>query len=196
MKTKKVVMIAGNSKEKFFQEDHDSEIWGLNGIRPDWIKRFDRMFNLHLRAGLERDWKKGLEKDVEWINDNPDTPFYVLDEWKDAPTALIFPRHEFSYQPRESYHASSLDWMVAYAIHLGFREIELHGIGFVGELGEPLSARSCIEYWCGYAEGLGINVVSSKDVDLFYQYHYVKTNTVYGYDEVDLIEDRVNSDGE
>lgn len=192
--SKKVIIIGGGSKKEYFTDDPEAEIWGLNGIRQDWVPRFDRMFNLHHYTSLQDDWAKGLQRDIEWANEHKDIPFYVIDDWPDVPHAKIFPRAEMEATRigRPDYHAGSFDWMVAYAIFLGFSEIELHGIGLVGEVGEPLSARPCLEYWCGVAEGRDIKVTCAKDCDLFYIYHYVKTRHQYGYDDMDLVEDRTD----
>jgi len=86
---------------------------------------------------------------------------------------------------------------VAHAILEGATEIALHGIGLAldSPRAEPISARACLEYWCGVAEGRGIKVTTAEDCDIFLQYHLLKSSTVYGYDDVKLIEDRhENSD--
>ena len=48
-----------NAKQKYFPEDlTDCEVWGLNAIRPEWVPRWDRMFNLHWYDALQRyKWK-------------------------------------------------------------------------------------------------------------------------------------------
>jgi hypothetical protein len=188
----KVVMIGGGSKEENYTHIDGCEVWGLNGIRPKWIKKFDRMFNIHMREHLEEQWKDGLEKDVKWANENSDAKFYVCDPWKDVPSAIMLPRDEMKFG-RPNYHCGSFDWMTAFAIHLGATEISIHGVGLNLEWGEPISARACLEYWCGFAEAKGITVHTSKDCDLFYPYHLVRTNNVYGYDNFDLVEDRTRS---
>lgn len=190
------VIIIGRNAKKYYWGDLDAEIWGRNGVRPAWVPRWNRMFNIHRRKSLEEDWAEGLAADIKWANENPSVPFYVIDEWPDAPSTIPFPRHELSEMPRPDYHAGSFDWMVAFAILLGFKRIDLHGAGLVGELGSPLSARPCLEYWCGYAEGRGISVTRANDCDLFYNYHFTKTVSPYGYVEMPLIEDRTGLDAQ
>ena len=176
-------------------QDPEWEIWGLNAIRPPWNPRWTRMFNLHLWAHLVRDWAHGVRADINWAQANPTIPFYVLDPWRPGtlPNERIFPREELSHLEfaRNDYHAGSFDWLVAFAVLLGADEISLHGINLFNETGEPISARPCLEYWCGYAAGRGTRVsVASDCAALFAQYHYVRSNTVYGYDDVQLIEER------
>src|SRR5574341_1831829 len=170
------------------------EIWGVNACRYWWSEgdyrgiRWSRWFNLHRYAHLKRDWLPNLEREIRWANEHPDVPYYVLDDWPQVmPKQHVFPREELQYQPRVDYHAGTFDWLVAYACHLGARSISLHGITLM-DSGEPMSARACLEYWCGYAEGRGIEVLA-HDCDLFYQYHVVRSRTVYGYDDVKLIEE-------
>lgn len=173
------------------------EVWGLNAIRPSWTTRFawTRWFNLHRYRHMRRDWTEGLHRELLWASDHPHVPFYTLDDaWPKWTTTMlvkrrVFPRAALRARFGTEYHAGSFDWLVAYAIYEGFEEIRLHGVGLNLESGEPISARACLEYWCGRAEGLGIRVVC-RDCDLFTQYHLVKSHTVYGYDDVKLIEER------
>lgn len=192
----KVTIIGGGSKKEHFDLEAAGEVWGLNAIRPAWVGRWDRMFNIHMHWHLVRDWEKGLKKERAWVRRNPDVPFYVTDDWpkRDYPSQVVFPRDDLAKQVRGSYHAGSFDWMVAFAIHLGAEEIALHGVGLNLEFGEPISARACLEYWCGYAEGLGVTVTAAPDCELFKQFHLVKSDSVYGYDDVQIVEDRTKKD--
>ena len=52
------------------------------------------------------------------------------------------------------------------------------------------SAQACLEYWCGYAEGCGIPVTDHAPLELFRQYHLVKSDTRYGLDDVVMVEKR------
>lgn len=188
----KVHIVTGNTKDGDLPDIVDGEIWGLNAIRPEWVPRWDRMFNLHRHEHLVRDWPKGLKKEKKWVAENPAIPFYVIGDWpkEDYPFQVEFPRQELDHMPRSNYHAGSFDWMVAFAIHLGARGIYFYRMGLNMESGEPISARACLEYWCGYAEGLGVKVIGTRNCDIFHQFHLVKSNSVYGYDDIQLVEDR------
>lgn len=168
------------------------EIWGLNAIRPLWARPWARMFNLHRLAHLERDCPQYVDWDSVWSRRNPKVPLYTVDSWGPLLTnGVLFPIKELRALPRGGvYHASSFDMMTAFAIYLKAAEIVLHGINFHMESGEPISGRACLEYWVGVAEGRGIKVTIAKDCQIFKQYHYVKSDSVYGYDDVRIIEDR------
>ena len=176
--------------------DKSWQIWGLNsvhirgrGVSPRWSK----MFNLHRLAHLERDCPQYVDWDVTFSRRNPKVPIYVVDSWKGAlKNQVLFPRADMGYMPRTDYHASSFDWMVAYAIHLKAKMISINGARFAldSPREEPISAQACLEYWCGYAQGKGIKLMTHADCEMFLQFHLVKSNTVYGYDDVRMVEDR------
>ena len=185
----RITILGALSRQKYFNRKNTNEVWGLNGIRFKWIKRWDRMFNLHMREHLERDWEWGLKKDIKWSKKHKDCKFYVCDKWKELPHAIIFPRKKMNYFMRPNYHCGSFDWLVAFAIHEKVTEINLHGINLVHETHEPISARACLEYWCGVAEGQGIKVNRANDCYIFrnYSYKMVAVDDVYSYDDYKLV---------
>lgn len=176
--------------------EKDTEIWCLNAIRPAWLnpRKITRCFNLHRYAHLKRDWRDGLDREENWANIFPEVPFYVLDKWpkRILPNQVLFPRDKLdAMEPRSQYHAGSFDMMICLAAAWSYNEIVLHGINLNNETGEPISARPCLEYWVGRIEGAGTTVTVADDCDaLFRQFHYVKSNSYYGYDDVRIIEDR------
>lgn len=191
----KVAIVAGSAKAKdgILNLGSGYEIWGLNGCWPAWLMgsyvRLDKWFHIHKRADLLKDIPEHVDNFETWAKKHPEIEFVLLEPWDAIPDATIFPHEELRKMPRGDYHCSSIDWMIAYAIHLRADEIVLSGIQMRAE-GEPISATPCIEYWCGYAQGFGIDVTVTPSCDLFYNYHMVRSRYVYGYDSWDLIEDR------
>ena len=205
----RVAIIGGAAKEKYFaaadygKRYHPWEIWGLNSQRPD--QRMDdrrwppipwaRMFNLHRFEHLNRDCYEYIVWDTAWSKAHPKVPIYVVDTWHGLlANEQLFPLEQLAkLTPRGGlYHAGSFDMLVAYAVLLGAEQICLHGVALALDSirDEPISARACLEYWCGVAEGRDCQVLTTPDSDIFLQYHLVKSKTVYGYDDVRLIEDR------
>lgn len=188
----KVAIIAGgtiNDIKAVLDLDESWEIWGLNNITPNFVPRWDRWFNLHHYKTLRKEWPRGLASELAWAHMNPELPCYVLESWNGKiPKERIFPRRQLAKMPRGGYHCSSIDWMIAFAVLLGAKEISLHGVGLAFERGEPISAHPCFEYWCGYAEGRGIKV-HTHDCNCFYNYRLVRDRKAYGYDDWDLVED-------
>lgn len=187
----KVTILGALARKKYFDRNKTDEVWGLNAIRHPWVKKWDRMFNLHMYEHLLRDWEKGLKVDIKWVNKNKNCKFYVCDPWPKVPTAIIFPREELKITSWYDYHCGSFDWLVAFAIHEGATEINLHGINLIRESGEPISARACLEYWCGVAEGKGIKVNRADDCWIMRNYYWriQETKKVYSYDDYQLYEE-------
>jgi hypothetical protein len=172
------------------------EVWGLNAC---WLRCCDglwtRFFNLHTYENLKR-YNYDVERDISWVKSNPHIDFYTIDYWPglNVANAFMLPRTAIAEdlkRHRVDYHCGSFDWMLAYAMSgWKFDEIILHGVSLLIEPGEPISARSCLEYWIGVAEGRGIQVTCAPDCDLFAFIHMVKSNLVYGYDDTPVYEDR------
>lgn len=188
---RKVCIIGGRTKD--FKTDHYPraegwEVWGLNDVHPGSVpeSRYDRWFNLHRYEHLQRDWAAGLERQISWANHHPEVPLYILDSWNDKlPNRRLFPR--VMGFPRDSYHAGSFDMMVAFAIMQGFQRIILRGVDLADPHAEPISARACLEYWIGFADARNIKVNVGPDCELLAQYHLVKSQTTYGWDDIKLV---------
>lgn len=191
------IVIGGATKRRdFYQKDVPDwerpgvEIWGLNGIRFSWVPKWTRMFNVH-RLELLEQYAFPVETEIAWSAINRDVPFYVADSWK----GQLFNEHIFPAEalkaayPRGDYHCNSGDWFIAFALYSGFRRIHFCGWNMMS-LMEQMSARACFEYWAGFAEAKGMRVTTGKECDLFYPYHIVRSNRVYGYDDCPAWEDR------
>lgn len=74
-----------------------------------------------------------------------------------------FEAKEFDFKRSEEligrlYLTSTMSYMISDAISDGYKEIYLYGITLSAE-GEYYSQRPAMEWWIGYAQGLGIKVV-------------------------------------
>lgn len=191
----KICIVGGAAKKDcgVLELDRSWEIWALNLVGGAWFWQsyigIDKMFHIHKHADLVKDIPEHAKAFEEWAEKHPEVEFVLLEPWDKIPHATIFPHQELRKMPRGSYHCSSFCWMIAYALHLGATEIMLAGIQMRNSE-EPISATPAIEYWCGYAEGRGVKVTVTKDCDLFYNYHLVRSRYAYGYDSWNLIEDR------
>jgi len=143
------------------------EFWGLNeqfsgtfGSPP--LLLYDRWFQLHPPAYLERHYRRGLDDlNLLWSR-KWGIPCYLDRVYPGIPDSVAFPKAEVeALTPLGWYHASSMDWMLAFAIHEGFKKIILAGISvstYPVTDREPLSARAALEYWAGVAHGRGIEL--------------------------------------
>lgn len=186
---KKVAIIAAcDSKHEAPWEDSSFEFWGNNNLH-NYMEQYpwSRWFQLHNRPYLEKHWAYGMPNHLGWARQQRQLPFYVFEprDWPDVRTARRFPVEAiWQLTSRGRYHAGSADWQVAYAILEGFQEIHLYGWN-LGPMdnGEPLSARACLEYWLGVAEGRGIKIHVAGD-NLFRTYYYVRSKRQYGYHDL------------
>ncbi len=165
------------------------ELWSCNGLyRQTGVRRFTRWFELHAKGkSLGQDgWREPTEELIEVA---ARVRLYLTGkDWR-IPKAVVYPLKDVeALVPHGAYHAGSFDYMLALAILEGFAEIRLVGLDFQAG-GEPLSARPCLEYWIGVAEGRGIKVsIESGDVGRIFQ--LIRSDVQYGFDAFKLIEDR------
>ncbi|HVM96153.1 MAG TPA: hypothetical protein VMT89_07175 [Candidatus Acidoferrales bacterium] len=195
---KKVIMLGGSAKRRFFKDDRNAEIWTCNGQQSGvlhWLPRVDRAFNLH-KYELLKAYGYSFDSEADWVREHPETPFMTMDKW---PKYLVpnwtnwqdFPWKDMAQkQPRGMYHCGTFDWLVAYAVHCGVKDITIHGVNLCLESSEPMSAQACLEYWCGYAEGKGCKVTMKPDATMFCYMQKNLTNLTYGIDDAPIYTDK------
>lgn len=212
----RIILVGSLVKRRYLEEtlkqEGTGEVWGLNAIYPKWIdeRQWSRRFNLHTYENLQRyKWKpEYFQREVDFSRNRPEVPFYTIDEWPEPHDLAGWKRWpveamDDTFPRRSRYHCGSFDWMVAFAVYLNsghgsgghaisepVHEIVLHGTALTMEAGEPISARACLEYWCGVAEGHGIKVTVAEDGALFDFYHLVRSDLCYGLDDTPVVEDK------
>lgn len=203
----KVAIIASGQGKYAAPMGDEWEWWGVNQTYTFFnheilVKRFTRWFELHRRAYLA--WETAADyykQHLHWLTHLTDNPsrLYVQDvsEWPDAsyaPNAFPFADVQALAPAFRNYHACSIDWMLAYAIHLGATDIGLYGVE-QDHTSEPIGSRACVEFWAGFATARGIKVTSA-DGSTFKLAHLCYTKTAYAFDPAWLPwEDRTNGDG-
>lgn len=149
----------GSDSDRAPFDDPSFECWGMNHqylYMPPGEWQWDRWFELH------EPWQIRQEREARlaWLAEDHGVPVYARRRYEEWPASRPLPVAALSsIGPRGFYHAGTFDWMVAMAIYENASHIEIHGLDSLEiEGGEPRSARACLEYWCGYAEALGIPV--------------------------------------
>lgn len=135
------------------------EVWGFNhlglGYEPD---TWDRYFELH----TQDQWVQAADERLPLLQAVAEAgaAVYLTDPDLQVHPAVQFPTEWVARQfKRGGYHASTLDWLVALALAMGFSTICISNLGGMDlEAGECRSARACLEYWLGLAEGRGCTV--------------------------------------
>lgn len=190
------VVIVGRGRDQDFltwgEEGH--EYWGLNDL-PSYddcapLRCYNRWFQLHPPKYLSVHYPRGLEDLEDMWGEERGVTLYMDRHYPDYPDSVPYPKAEVeALTVRGDYHVSSLDWMVALAVLEGWSRIVLQDVTFftfpLTLNGEPVSARACLEYWVGVAEGRGIEVVMhSFGGDLFKNVHVAvyRSDLQYGFE--------------
>lgn len=187
-----VIVGKGYDYESLVPWDEGWEIWGLNDPpRCDdeaSIECYTRWFQLHTPAYMRRHYPRGLDAMSQTWGRRRGVTLYMDRNYPEYPDSVPFPRDEVeAITPRGAYHASSFDWMLALAVLEGFsviRLVEANFTTFPFLDGEPISARACLEYWAGVAEGRGatVQVLDGRHKgDLFKIIHLAKLRSTLGY---------------
>lgn len=116
-------------------------------------------------------------------------PIYQWRRWAEITRSVVYPKATVErLVSHGGYHCGSFDWMMALAIQEGtIQDIHLYGVDLGPLDGEPLSARTALEYWIGVAEGRGMRVTVHPPTSLFATYQLIHSHRQYGYDNVDNV---------
>ena len=95
-----------------------------------------------------------------------------------------YPLDEIINKFNSYFFTSTISYMIAYALYIGVKEIEIYGVDMIGRE-EYINQRSSVLYWIGRAEGLGVKVNHISGVD--------KPTFLYGFNEKQHILDKINN---
>ena len=120
--------------------------WGLSQYRNDYKKKPDLLFAMHI-------WQDEKDDDVIGLKSYP---VQDIIKWSSS-----------------NYFTSSISYMIAYALYIGQRDINIYGVEM--DSGSEYGAqRACVCYWVGFGRALGarIKVISGLSEPAY----------LYGYD--------------
>ena len=153
---KKLIMIGcgpGWPNAPDISDEHDT--WGLNDLLCE--RPVNVGFQLHHRKDVSEEDLHLYDKSL--IGDRtPGYLIYMLGDGAGYPKAAIrYPIEKIIEEFGVPYFSCSFAYMIALAILLGYKEIDLYGCTIYAE-GEYEYQKSCIEFWIGMAMGRGIKV--------------------------------------
>jgi len=152
-----------------------------------------------------------VRHDVGWMMDDPElfgygTPVQPFLDWlkthdrpvfcsiaNDAfPVLIAYPLREVVSALRMDYfEKSSVPYLIAYAIAIGVRVLSLWGTDYEAEDGlRPKgreAGRACVEFWCGVAHGMGMQVLVPSTSPLLGR-SATAANRFYGYKSIPDLE--------
>jgi len=111
------------------------------------------IFQLHERKLFET-WIKEKQNKVVIIK-----PDFFYPDCIVFPAQVLVDLHGFRF-------GSSLAWMLAYSVELGYKEINVHGVHMSHETEYGIQ-RDTLFYFVGYAQGKGVKVEIDVDSGIF-----------------------------
>lgn len=168
------------------------EVWGINAIGD--VLRCDRVFHMddvrvqELRAAANPDGN--IAAMLKWLKTHPG-PVYTSVVREGYPGLVAFPLEDVLNRKHDSnggppYFNSTTAYAIAYAIHIGVKQISLWGLDYTranahhGEQG-----RACCEFWLGIAAARGIEI-TIPDTSALMDACEPAERRLYGYDCVDV----------
>jgi hypothetical protein len=187
-KNKKLCIIgSAPSKSDAPYMDFDYDIWAISGAaysqsysnvpvpatkENKWndVWRVDAFFEMHKRPTFAP--KLEVLKSCK-------RPVVMQKVEHDIPTSEAYPIDEIVGKYGEEL-TSSIAYMLAYAIHLGYEEIRLYGV-IMAHHSEYGRQRPSVKYFLGIAKALGVKIWAPEETQL------TSCPWRYGYDDVDEI---------
>jgi SAM-dependent methyltransferase len=164
------------------------EVWGINAVGD--VIRCDRVFHMddvriqEIRAVA--DPTGNIAAMLTWLRKHPG-PVYTSRKHDGYPGLIEFPLADvLNSSGGERYFNNTAAYAVAYAIHIGVKEIQLFGCDYTYPDAHSAEAgRGCVEFWLGIARSRGIRVSIPKTSTLLDAY-VEPARRLYGYDTVEV----------
>ena len=156
-------------------QDLTWELWAHMSCRRNCVREPDIFFDLH-PPELWRDPKRKFWDPTyyQWLQQNH-VPIYMQEAYKDVLAAKRYPFEPMITEFPRGYMTNTVAYMIALALMEGVTHLALYGCHYdaAGEYGPQ---RGCAEYWCGVAEGRGVQVLIPPRCDLLN-----RPSLLYGY---------------
>lgn len=181
-KTVAMVGMANTSRHLAPYDDLSIPIWALNESatpRFDYLKRCDRIYQLHPEWDWSRPYNHNYEKYPEWLKEKHGNMEIVMQEkYEQVPNAVKYPFDEIvaKFGGEAMYFTSSMPYLVAHALYENYTRIELYGFEMAANE-EYANQKPCAEFWLGVAIGRGCEVYVPPGNPLL-----GKTMQLYGYE--------------
>ena len=155
------------------------EIWAVNTAfrKPTYQKGIDRLYVMDsLDTWVELDYKD--QTFVEQVN-ALNCPIVTLAHFPEVPQSRAFRKREIESAFNTKYWGSGISYMIADALYDGYEKIVLHRTNSLDGSKEYWIQKRCHDFWCGYAMGMGVEIVTSDDSYLMKNHPWCAPE--YGY---------------
>jgi hypothetical protein len=163
------------------------EVWGINQVGD--VIRCDRIFHMDdvriqmLRAEAAPD--SNIARMLEWMRCHPG-PIYTSRAHPDFEGLVEFPLQDVINSCGFAYFNSTAAYAVAYAVHIGVKQISCFGFDFTYPNAHKAErGRACVEFHLGIAAARGIQIGFPAATTLM-DAGAPDEERVYGYDTLDV----------
>ena len=162
MDAKEVIILGTAHTRK--QCPFDCETWGVNGVYGQEQEHLaaGRPFRLDKLFITDRLWapEGTLHFDIGRVNrfaaqyNCEIISLRRLQLGKHKIKSKVYPFKRIKLKFNTTYFTSSIGYMIAYALDKGYKMLKFYGVDMVTER-EYIMQKGGVEYWLGYAQGLG-----------------------------------------
>lgn len=144
-----------------YEEDvDDAELWTVNHgyVTQSNMTRLYFMDTLKEVIKADKDFDDdGFIKEINKLG----IPIYCQEQYPEIENSIAYPKDYIVNYFGISYFTSTIAFMLAHAIAIGFGKIILHKVLLHPHAPEYQEQKACLDFWCGVAIGKGIQVVIS-----------------------------------
>lgn len=188
VKNKKLLIIgSAPSKSEAPYDDLTYDVWAISGAVAS-----ESLGSKRVEPTDNNKWNDVYRVDVFFEMHKPEhhpeclgklatcgKPVIMLKKEKSIPTSEAYPVEEVATALGEEF-SSSIAYMMALAIYLGYEEIKIYGVYLMHET-EYMSQRPGFKYYLGIARAKGIKVWAQENTCL------TSSAWRYGYDDIDIV---------
>ena len=172
------------------------EVWGINAVAD--VVNCDRVFHMddvriqEIRAAARP--QSNIAQMLPWLRRHPG-PIYTSRTHPDYPGLVEFPLQDVINSCGFAYFNSTAAYAVAYAVHIGVRQISMFGFDFTyPNAHDAEKGRACVEFHLGIAKARGIEIGFPANTSLMDACAPL-WQRVYGYDAVDVVMEQPDDGG-
>lgn len=172
--------------------DPSWKIWACSPGNQGQVPRVDAWFELHAIVDmLGKENQHWCLPYFAWLKAQS-FPVYMQEKNDSVPGAIVYPRDEMvrKFTPpsgrRPWFFTSSVTWMMAYALHLGAKEIGLFGIDMAATEEHYSGQKAGCLHMIDLAEGMGCKVTVPPESCL------AQPGPLYGYSEATVFGRKCN----
>ena len=170
----KTVVIVGNGPSRV-RAPHDGEVWTMNNHCLLWDWEPTAVFEMHPDALTAA--RYGQEYHA-WLQQPHPFPIYMHQADPAIPASVTFPRDEIHYgqfvekggRTIENFYSTTVPYMLALALHQGYRRVELWGVDL--KTSARQSHRDCVFFWLGILGAHGVDIYIPEDSLLMEEWLY------------------------